>query len=174
MKKLLFFALLVWGGCTHDGPARPAAGKRLVRISLDNRTESTYTYENERLSVHRYFGFCTETPADETFYTYDGQGRLASMTFKIGSIYSSTTAICDPARKMTTTRSFSHDAQGRIASFKSTSSEVFFRYDAAGHPAELTLKDANGLTKIATYHYDSRGNLVHSTCLLYPSPSPRD
>ncbi len=160
MRNILPFCLLILlGSCSKD--AGNATGMKLESVTMDGKTYERFSYDAKgRLENFDLFGHCTVSPMDEEKYSYDGD-RLVKTLAISRSIYSSSTASCDPAGGLRTEKTYTYNSAGKIEKINLPNSSVQIYYNNAGL-VERQLID-NNPAYTYRYEYDARGNLVTYT-----------
>jgi YD repeat-containing protein len=132
----------------------------LQEIKANNVTNQTFEYSNGFLIKEKqYFAFCS-TPVDEYVYTYQN-GKLSKLHSTLRSMYSSTTALCNPAMGIQQEEQYEYDNKDRLVKVIRPSGYSTFEYNTQGHVAKQIIYLSNGtITQSLIFSYDSRGNIV--------------
>jgi hypothetical protein len=164
MKKALIaltFSLLL--SCKEDSIDQILTdGNKLVEIKYNGKTNSTFEYQNNKLTKENHFAFC-DNPSDEFFYEYQGEKLIQVKTIFRG-FYSNSSKICDPNSegfRSTDTLKYENNRITRITRSSSTAAISTFIYNSNGRIEKEILSDKSGkIYTETTYKYDFRGNLI--------------
>ena len=163
MKKLIVLCLLtaLWS-CKKDPLELPNNGILLRQITVNGKPDQTFEYSGNLLIKENRFGFCEKNPADEFFYSYQGT-KLTKLKSVLRGIYSSTTAMCDPASPGDQSEeTFEYDSQNRLVKVTRQKSYTEYIYNTKGQVEKLILYGGtNPLT--ATFKYDAKGNITEAS-----------
>lgn len=157
MRSLLPFCLLVIvASCSKD--QNGIGGKRLESVTVNGKLYERFSYDAQaRLQKSDLFGHCMLSPMDEEEFIYDGD-RLVKTIATSRSLYSSSTASCDPAGGLRTEKTYTYNSAGKIDKVKLPNSSVQFFYNNAGLVERQVIDNNPAYTN--RYEYDARGNLV--------------
>lgn len=164
MKNVIVICCLIllhWS-CQND-PTTPSGASPLLRqVTVNGKPYHTFEYQNGQLIKENFFGLCEKNPSDEFFYTYQGQ-KLTNLKSVMRSLYSSSTAMCDPASAgEQSAETYEYDAQNRLTRVNRSKSYTLYTYNSAGQVEQSVLYGgANPL--VATFKYDAKGNIVETT-----------
>lgn len=171
MKNLALILLIAISlGCKKESadPQTPTTpGKRLTSLTLNNKPNITFEFQKGLLVKENSFSFCETNPADEFTYEYTTGGQLSKLKTTTRSIYSSTSALCNPALGLKGEEVFTYNSQGKIAKVTRNTdgmigSTTEYTYNAKGLIEKQTiLSGQNSL--VTTFEYDTKGNLVKQT-----------
>lgn len=154
---VVILIILLGIGCTKETDQHKSL---LSRITLNGKTYEAFEYNSSgRLSTDKFYGMCDQNPSDEYVYLYKAN-RVDTLKSVVRSIYSSTTAICNPATGIRSIVLFEYDAQGRTTKIKRDNSVITFVYNAKGLIEKQINTASSGASLTSTYKYDSRDNLV--------------
>lgn len=160
MKKSVYLVLLLAViGCRKS---KDSSNNVLLReISTDSGPSQVFEYSNGMLAKEsNYFPAFCATPIDERTYVYQN-GRLDHTETTMRSLYSSISALCNPAGGIRSEEAFEYDAQGRIVKVIRDQAYTEFVYNAAGFVAKQVIYSSNGTPHYSTvFTYDSRGNII--------------
>ncbi len=157
MRKIACFILLIaFLGCKKD---KYESTHRLKEIKTGSQTYSTFEYDNGLLTKENSYFFCT-VPADEHVYVYQA-GRLSKIQSTLRSLYSSTTAICNPAAGQQSEEQYEYDNFGRLSRISRQATYTLFTYNSRNQVEKMEVfNNAGVLFNSGSYEYDIRGNLV--------------
>jgi YD repeat-containing protein len=163
MKKLL---LVLWLplvlGCKKDEVTVKEGFLR--QIVVQDKVHQSFEYYSGLLAKEQYFGFtCQDTPVDAFEYKYQNN-RLVTLKSTLRGLYSSTSAMCDPATGLTSEEQFAYDPQGRLVRVNRGNSYLLFDYNAEGRVERQTRFSSDGTADhTSSFRYDARGNMVEET-----------
>ncbi|RFS17816.1 RHS repeat domain-containing protein [Emticicia sp. C21] len=171
MKKLAIILLIALGlGCKKEAadPQTPSSGKKLVSITVNGKVNHSFQYDKNLLIKENYFGFCETNPTDEFNYEYKN-AKLSGLKTTLRSMYSSSSASCDPAAGLKGEEIFEYNTQGKIVKatrnnggFSSFNTTTEYVYNAKGFvEKQIILGGTNSL--VTTFEYDATGNLIKQT-----------
>ena len=134
----------------------------LSRIMENGKVYQSFEYNNiGQLVKEKFYGMCEQNPSDEYMYLYKGS-KVDTLRSVIRSIYSSTSAICNPAIGVQYLAVFEYDNQGRMSKIIKGNNTTSFIYNAQGF-IEKQVISGGGNNYISTYKYDTKGNLTEQT-----------
>ena len=134
----------------------------LSRIMVNDKVYQSFEYNNMgQLVKEKFYGTCEQNPADEYMYLYKGS-KIDTLRSVIRSIYSSTSAICNPAMGVQYLAVFEYDNQGRINKIIKGNNTTSFIYNTQGF-IEKQIISGGGNNYVSTYKYDAKGNLTEQT-----------
>lgn len=170
MKNLTLILLVAISlGCKKEStdPKTPSTpGKKFTSLTLNNRPYITFEFQKDLLVKENSFSFCETNPADEYSYEYAG-GQLSKVKTTTRSIYSSMSALCNPALGLKGEEAYEYNTQGKIVRVTRkvdnvNGSVTEYTYNSKGLIERQTIL-GNQKSLITTYEYDSKGNLVKET-----------
>jgi YD repeat-containing protein len=163
MKKLLLlFWLPLCLSCKKDEVTVKEGFLR--QMVVQDKVYQSFEYKSGLLAKEQHFGFaCQDTPVDAFVYQYQNK-RLVTLKSTLRSLYSSTSAMCDPAQGLSSEEQYAYDPQGKLVRVNRANSHLLFVYNAEGRIERQTLYGSGGTIGIATiFRYDARGNIVEET-----------
>jgi YD repeat-containing protein len=167
MKKLvLIFLVTINLGCKKESVQPSTPGKRLISLTLNNRSYITFEYQKGLLVKENSFSFCETNPSDEYAYEYT-DGQLSKMKTTTRSIYSSTSALCNPALGLKGEEVYAYNGQGKIVKVTRKTDNISgitteYTYNLRGLIAKQTIIGEQH-SLVTTFEYDNKGNLVKET-----------
>ena len=164
MKKLFVLSIMVMGlGCANPSaePTPVANGKKMIALTANNKPNLKLEYDKGLLIKENSFFICETNPTDEYAYEYKN-GRIAKLITTLRSLYSSTTALCNPAAGIKSEEIFEYNSQGQLAKVIRTNTTTEYTYNAKGQ-VEKQAVISSGKSVITTFEYDTRGNLIKET-----------
>lgn len=168
MKNLAIVLLIAISlGCKKESAdPQTTSGKKLINITLNNKPYITFEFQKGLLVKENSFTFCETNPTDEFTYEY-ADGKLSKLKTTTRSIYSSISALCNPALGLKGEEVFVYNNQGKIVkvarsmdSFSGTTTD--YAYDSKGFIVKQTILGGQN-SLISTFEYDSKGNLIKET-----------
>ena len=172
MKNLALILLIAISiGCKKESadPIGPAIqGKKLTSITTKNKIEHSFQYENNLLVKENYYSFCETNPTEEFSYEYNNS-QLSMIKTTSRMMYSSTSALCNPALGIKSEETFEYNANGKVvktirSTVNTTSGKttIEYVYNSKGYIEKQTI--LGGQTPLATtFEYDNKGNLIKET-----------
>jgi RHS repeat protein len=163
MKYPLYIALLMlFISCKKEPGSINWNGKLLTRVSANGKTYETFQYNaDKQLLKYKYFGFCDVNPTDEDNFFYENK-KLKKVESVIRSMYSSSTAICDPATGISSDASFEYNSQGQLIKIFHGTSFSDLIYNGKGLIEKVAL-NGGGPQTFYLFEYDARGNVIKQT-----------
>jgi len=155
---------------TYDALGRLQQTKQAVDGVVNKRVVYTYRDDGSVQTVTRYADDSTPTPVAQSVYTYDGMGRLASLTHTPAIAYTWTYDAASRIIGMTSpdgvADDFSYDATDQLTGVDyDYQADESYAYDANGNRqsangSDYTIDDNNQLTSDGqfTYAYDREGH----------------
>lgn len=136
----------------------------LRQIVVQDKLYQSFEYKSGLLAKEQHFGFtCQDTPVDAFVYHYQNN-RLVALKSTLRSLYSSTSAICDPAQGLASEEQYTYEPQGKMVRVNRANSYLLFDYNAEGRIERQAFYASDGTTGNATtFRYDARGNIVEET-----------
>lgn len=161
MKYLIpLFTTLLFSSCTKE--SGQDSQLRLRAITVSGKIHESFEYNvNGQLMKDDRYNFCT-VPSDEDTYLYKNK-RLDSIKSVIRSIYSSTSAICNPQSGILSYSAFEYDNLGRINTIKKENSTIEYAYNSSAQVEKQTINGGGTNLYMSTYKYDTNGNLIETT-----------
>ena len=162
MKSLAIFALILFAlSCKKEGSLN-GNGKLLARVTSNGKTYESFQYNSDKQLInYKYFGFCDTNPMDEDNFFYENK-KLKKIESVTRSIYSSSTAICDPAMGMLSDASFEYNPQGQLIKIIRGSIFSELIYNSKGFVGKFVL-NSGVLQSFYLFEYDARGNITKQT-----------
>lgn len=165
MKKLaILFLFALCLACKKDylDPLAPGiTGKKLTRVTVNNKPYYTFEYEKDLLVKENAYTFCETNPTDEYTYEYAG-AQISKLKTTMRSMYSSTLALCNPASGMKSEETFEYNKSGQLSRIIRLNSSTEFIYNAKGQiEQQLNINGTN--TSITKFEYDAKGNIITIT-----------
>ena len=159
MKNLTILLLILLSvGCKKDAVETRNPGKRLASITIDGKLSQVFQYENNLLVQEDFYTFCQDNPTDQYTYEYKGD-KIHKLKTTLRSMYSSTSALCNPASGIKTDEVFEYNSQGQINKIVRTNTSTEFVYNSKGLVIKKTI--IGGQKPLEnTYEYDAKGNLI--------------
>jgi len=164
-------AYAMWGRAKClDALGRLQQTKQAVDGVVNKRVVYTYRDDGSVQTVTRYADDSTPTPVAQSVYTYDGMGRLASLTHTPAIAYTWTYDAASRIIGMTSpdgvADDFSYDATDQLTGVDyDYQADESYAYDANGNRqsangSDYTIDDNNQLTSDGqfTYAYDREGH----------------
>ena len=134
----------------------------LLKTTVNGKTHENFEYNNNgQLKKEDSYNFCT-VPSDEFIYVYKNN-QLDSIKSVVRSIYSSSTAICNPQSGIHSYSAFEYDNLGRISKIKKENSTIEYSYNSVGQIEKQTMNGGGTNQYVSTFKYDDSGNLVEAT-----------
>ncbi|GAB3512890.1 hypothetical protein [Emticicia fontis] len=171
MKNLTLILLIIISlGCKKESadPKTPTApGKRFASLTLNNKPYVTFEFQKGLLVKENSFTFCETNPSDEYTYEYNASGQLSKLKTTTRSIYSSISALCNPALGLKGEEVFTYNNQGKLMKVTRSMDGVSgttteYVYNLKGFVEKQTiLAGQNSL--VTSFEYDSKGNLIKET-----------
>ena len=161
MKNICYLLIpLLFVACKKDSQQQHS--QKLVEIKSASKTVHTYEYDRQRLTKMNFYTFCT-IPSDEVSLQYQN-GRVVKVVSKTRSLFSSTSAACNPAAGITTEETLVYDGSGRLSRTERGTSYSTYLYNSGNQVITEKLYQANGtLISTTSFKYDSRGNIIEET-----------
>ena len=170
MKNLTIILLLAFClGCKKESadPKTPSTpGKRLTSVTLNNKPYITFEFQKDLLVKENAFTFCETNPTDEFTYEY-ANGQLNKLKTTMRSMFSSISALCNPAVGLKGEEIFTYNTQGKIVKVTRKTDTMLgttteYVYNARGFiEKQIIIAGQNSLT--TTFEYDTKGNLIKET-----------
>ena len=137
---------------------------RLQFIKAEGKIHQSFEYNDDNLLVkENWFSSCESNPSDEYMYTYIGT-KPHTIKSVIRSLYSSTSAICDPASGIHSYVVIYYDNAGRISKIiRENGTYTTFYYNANGFIEKQVVNDGATNNYIYTYRRDAAGNMIEQT-----------
>lgn len=159
MKSILLLATIAClASCSKESAEN---GNRLMEISRDGAVNQSFEYNAAGKLVKENYYYICDQPSDEFTYTY-GSAGIQKVEAVIRGIYSSTTAICDPAGGLHSVITYEYDDQQRIKKIIGENSSTSFTYNSEGLVARADYTASGSASFYSTYQYDSRRNMVET------------
>ena len=160
-----YFVLIIFAStffsCTKDSAVN-GNGMLLTRVTTGSKTYESFQYNTDgQLSIYKYFGFCETSPMDEDNFMYENK-RLKKLGMVTRSLYSSTTATCDPASGISSENLFEYNVSGQLVKIIRQNSFSELIYNSKDLVEKLVL-NGGGLQSFYLFEYDSRGNITKQT-----------
>jgi hypothetical protein len=158
MQKCAYLVILI--AVLSCNKEKDSGADVLLREIKSDFSRQEFEYNNGILVKEvTYNKFCT-TAIDEFFYVYQNQ-RLNKLETITRGIYSSLSAMCDPASGIHSDEQYEYDSQGNIQKVIRQANYTLFIYNQKGLVVKQVTYLPNGTPRdSATFSYDSRGNLV--------------
>jgi YD repeat-containing protein len=165
MKSLALILLIVISlGCKKESadPKTPSTpGKRFSSLTLNSKPYYTFEFQKDLLVKENSFTFCETNPTDEYTYEYAG-GQISKLKTTLRSMYSSTSALCNPALGMKSEETFEYNSKGQISKITRSKASTEFVYNANGW-VEKQILNGGPSSLVSTYEYDAKGNIIKET-----------
>lgn len=160
MKALLFVSVFLFFGCKKNA-ADEGNGNRLQAITSGGKIYERFQYnENGLLVKEEWFSGCETTPMNEFIYVYNGT-RPDTIKTVMRSLYSSTSALCDPAMGIKSYTRLEYDNGGRlIKETRANGSNSTYYYNVQGFVEKAVVNDGGNNNYTHTYKRDAAGNII--------------
>ena len=164
MKKLAIFLFVLSLGCTNPSaePTPLSGEKKMISLTANNKPNQKFEFDKEMLVKENSYIGCETNPTDEFTYQYK-DGRIHKIITTLRSLYSSSTALCNPAAGVKSEETFEYNNAGQLSKVIRTNSTTEFTYNAKGQVEKQAVIHNGGSTITTTFEYDSRGNLIKET-----------
>lgn len=165
MKKLAILLLLALGlGCkkeSADPQTSGISGKKIISLTVSNKPSITFEFDKDLLVKENAYTFCETNPTDEFTYEY-ANGRISKLKTTLRSMYSSTTALCNPASGMKSEETFEYNGKGQLSRIVRVNTTTEFIYNTEGR-VEQQIDKSDGKNITTRFEYDTRGNITKVT-----------
>ena len=129
---------------------------------MNGKIQENFEYNNDgQLIKDDSYNFCN-VPSDEVIYMYKNK-QLDSVKSVTRSLYSSSTANCNPLLGEHSYSVFEYNSSGKIIKIKKKSTTMDNVYNSSGQVEKQTVNSGGANLFVSTYKYDTRGNLIEAT-----------
>ena len=157
--SLLIITVTIFA-CTKESSHDNAT--QLKSVTMNGKIQENFEYNNDGQLIKDDAYHLCNVPSDEVTYMYKNK-QLDSVKSVTRSLYSSSTAICNPLLGEHSYSVFEYNISGKIIKIKKENTTIDNVYNSNGQVEKQTVNGGGANLYVSTYMYDTRGNLVEAT-----------